>query len=145
MAYTTTRQCLVCASEFQANTSGVYCSPVCRKHADNTRGRVAQPTIECVICGTSFQRRNKQHKVCGPECREKFKYSLRIGKDRTPKGIKPPTTVAIIGIPCASCKRGERASYSDTGWICVAYLAAACKPLGPSPVYYQPLDTTPTP
>lgn len=141
---TTPRYCVNCGTLFDAYTTGVYCGPACRK-AGYERPAAQHPIIACIICGSLFERFNKHAKLCSPTCREKYKYAKRSGKDRTPKGVKPPTTVAIIGIPCASCKRGDRASYSDTGWICTAYLAAACKPLGPSPVYYQPLDTTPTP
>lgn len=136
--HTRHRYCAACGTQFDARTTGVYCSNDCRKGVQY-RPTAFRPIIACSICGAMFKRFNLQHKTCSSECRAKHTYQRRSGRIKAAPSTKRPVIPVITGVPCASCTRGVESEVSDTGWECSAHLAMLCKPLGNSPVHHTPI------
>lgn len=83
-------------------------------------------TASCAKCGKVFAMRNTASRYCSKRCQVATRQAKRYKNDFT--AFYQDKTVKIKG--CDNCKHGKASTISDSGWECVAFLGARCKPWG---------------
>lgn len=126
--------CAGCNGVFVAkSTTHTYCTPTCRPKIGAARhnavrynpNRLVVMTV-CPQCQTSFQQHREGHIYCSHVCGS--------GARKVSALVRAPNVVANA---CTKCLYGITNAAADTGWECKRHLAMRCRPLSPTPMFFE--------